>query len=178
MGFQGTLGNLAAGFMLMVFRPFKVGDTVKIDGELGVVTEIELFSTFIDTFDNRRLIFANGKVFGNKIENLTFHKNRRVDVNVGVTYDADIDETRRVLTEAVDRVAGRLDDPAPAVVLLDMGDSSINWVVRCWAPTADFWTVKQALTREMKYALDQAGLEIPYPQMDVHVNRKAQAPTS
>ena len=173
MGFRGTLGNLAAGFMLMVFRPFKVGDAVKIDGELGKVAEIELFSTFIDTFDNRRIILANANVFGSKIENLTFHKTRRVDVNVGVSYEADLDETRRVLVEAVTRCPGRLDDPEPAVALLDMGDSAINWVVRCWSPTDDFWTVREALTREVKYALDNAGLEIPYPQMDVHFNRKA-----
>lgn len=172
MGFQNTLGSLAAGVLLMVFRYYKVGDTVKLDGELAKVTEIELFTTLLDTFDNRRIILPNGKIFGNKIENLTFHPKRRVDVNVGVSYDADIDKTREVLREAALEVEGRLDEPEFAVVLLDLGDSSVNWVVRVWVNTPDLWTVKDRLTRLVKIKLDEAGLEIPYPQMDVHVNRK------
>lgn len=172
LGFQGTLSSLAAGVLLMVFRPYKVGDVVKLGGELGKVSEIELFTTLLDTFDNRRIILPNGSVFGNTIENLTFHPTRRVDVNVGVGYDADLDQTREVLTEAAREVEGRLDEPEFAVALLELGDSSVNWAVRVWTHTEDFWTVKDALTRLVKIKLDQAGLEIPYPQMDVHVNRK------
>ena len=172
LGFQGTLGSLAAGVLLMAFRPYKVGDVVKLDGELGKVAEIELFTTLIDTFDNRRIILPNANVFGNKIENLSFHPIRRAEVLVGTSYDADIDETRKVLKQAVDKVPGRLDEPEPAVALLELGDSSVNWAVRAWANSADLLTVKDALTREVKVHLDQAGIEIPYPQMDLHMDRK------
>lgn len=173
LGFQGTLGSLAAGVLLMVFRPYKVGDTVKLDGELAKVAEIELFTTLLDTFDNRRIILPNGSVFGNKIENITFHPTRRVDVNVGVSYDADLDQTREVLKQAALEVEGRLDEPEFAVMLLDLGDSSVNWVVRVWTKGEDFWAVKDALTRLVKIKLDEAGLEIPFPQMDVHMDNKS-----
>ena len=169
LAFQGTLGNFASGMMLLMFRPFHVGDVVKVDGITGKVNEIELFSTTIDTFDNRRLIIPNGSVFGNTIENITFHPHRRADVAVGVTYAADIDGTREVLTQAAQNVLGALDDPEPSIVLLDLGDSCVNWSVRVWAKSDEFMAVKQAATRAVKLALEEANIEIPFPQMSVHV---------
>ena len=172
LAFQGTLGNFASGMMLLMFRPFQVGDVVKLDGITGRVNEIELFTTTIDTFDNRRLIIPNGSVFGNTIENISFHPHRRADVAVGVTYSADIDRTQEVLTQAARNVPGALNDPEPSIVLLDLGDSCVNWSVRVWAKSDEFTTVKQAATRAVKLALDKANIEIPFPQMDVRVTNE------
>ncbi|MFP6610929.1 MAG: mechanosensitive ion channel domain-containing protein [Pirellulales bacterium] len=173
LAFQGTLGNFAAGIMLLMFRPFKVGDIVNVAGQTGKVDEVELFTTTIDTPDNRRIIIPNGSVFGSVIENISHHSTRRVDVAVGSDYSADLDETRDILTRVATNVSGRLDDPEPAVVLLELGGSSIDWSVRVWCNSADFWGVKQALTRDVKNALDQAGIGIPFPQMDVHMDQTA-----
>ncbi|MFG0330842.1 MAG: mechanosensitive ion channel family protein [Phycisphaerales bacterium] len=171
LAMQGTLGNFSAGVMLLIFRPFKVGQYVTIAGESGTIYEIELFSTTLDTPDNRRLIIPNGSVYGQKIENITYHPRRRADIDVGVEYAADIDQTRAVLEAAANSVEGRLDDPAPQVVLNGLGDSSVNWTVRVWAPTPDFLAVKQATVRAVKIALDDAGIGIPFPQLDVHLDR-------
>lgn len=171
LSLQGTLSNFAAGAMLLVFRPFKVGDVVNLDGTVGVVDEISVFTTMVDTFDNRRIILPNGEVFGSKIENITFHHVRRVDVSVGCDYSADLDKTRATLQAAVDATEGRLDDPEPAIVLDGLGASSVDWIVRVWAPTSDFLAVKQSLTRAVKNELDAAGIGIPFPQMEVHVQK-------
>jgi small conductance mechanosensitive channel len=169
LAFQGTLSNFAAGAMLLIFRPYKVADFVNIAGHLGRVAEIELFTTSIDTTDNRRIIIPNSSIFGAVIENITHNRNRRVEVLVGVSYSADIDETRRVLEEAAQATAGSLFDPPLEVILTDLASSSVNWSVRVWCRTPDYIKVKQALIREIKIHLDRAGLEIPYPQMDLHV---------
>jgi small conductance mechanosensitive channel len=173
LAFQGTLGNFASGIMLLMFRPFQVGDVVTLDGVTGKVDEIELFTTTLDTFDNRRFIIPNGSVFGSTIENISFHDQRRVEVSVGVTYSADIDHTRQILLDAARQVPGMLPDPEPAVVLTGLGDSSVNWSVRVWARSEDFLSVQQATIRAVKLALDEAGLEIPFPQMDVNVSGMA-----
>ena len=170
LALQGTLGNIASGVMLLIFRPFKVDDIVTVAGETGKVSEIDLFTTVMDTPDNRRIIIPNGAIFGSTIMNITHHDTRRVDVAVGVEYSADIEKTRQVLEQAATALEGKLDDPPPAVVLGDLGDSSVNWQVRVWANTSDYWPMKQALTQAVKAALDNAGIGIPFPQMDVHVD--------
>ncbi len=169
LAFQGSLGNLASGVMLLIFRPFKVGDVVQVNGITAKVEQIELFSTIVDTPDNRRIIIPNGAVFGNTIENISFHAKRRVDVAVGVDYSADIDQTREVLMSA----AKALNDDAqgdPAVVLTGLGGSSVDWTVRVWVASSEFWPTKDKLTREVKVRLDEAGIGIPFPQMDVHID--------
>jgi len=171
LAFQGTLSNFASGIMLLMFRPFQVGDVITVDGRTGKVDEIELFTTTLDTFDNRRFVIPNSSVFGATIENVSYHPQRRADVAVGVAYSADIDQTREVLTRAARNVPGVLDDPEPAIILVDLGDSCVNWSVRVWVKSDDFLTVKQAAIRAVKLALDEAGIEIPYPQMDVHITR-------
>ncbi|RMH25956.1 MAG: mechanosensitive ion channel family protein [Planctomycetota bacterium] len=173
LAFQGTLSNFAAGVMLLIFRPFKVGDAVNIGGVTGIVDEIAIFTTSIDTFDNRRYIVPNSNIFGAVIENITFHEKRRVDVSVGTDYGADLQKTREVLEAAARGVAGRLPNEDVTVWLDSLGDSSINWQVRVWAPTSEFGAVKQALTRDVKDALDAAGIGIPFPQMDVHLDKPA-----
>ena len=171
LAFQGTLSNFAAGAMLLLFRPYKVGDVVNVAGNLGKVFEIELFTTAIDTFDNRRFIIPNSSIFGAVIENITHHPVRRVDVAVGTSYAADIDGTRKVLEQAISIVDQRVADPEPAAVLTGLGPSSVDWSVRVWARSEDFGDAKQALIRAVKMELDRAGIEIPYPQMDVHLDR-------
>jgi small conductance mechanosensitive channel len=171
LAFQGTLSNFAAGIMLLVFRPYKVGDVVTVSGTTGKVDEVELFTTTLDTPDNRRFIIPNSSIFGSTIENITFHPKRRVDVVVGVSYSADIDKTREVLTAAANAIDKTLDDPEKVIMLTGLGASSVDWVVRVWANTGDFWAVKEDLTRAIKMHLDQAGISIPFPQMDIHLNK-------
>lgn len=170
MAMQGTLSNFAAGVMLLVFRPFKVGDVVSVAGQTGKVNEIELFTTTLDTPDNRRLILPNSNVFGAVIENISFHERRRADVNVGVDYSADIDQTRSVLLKAAMGVEGRLEQEEPQIVLTGLGGSSVDWQVRVWCHRDNFWPVKDTTTRAIKVALDEAGIGIPFPQMDVHLD--------
>lgn len=170
LAFQGSLGNMAAGVMLLVFRPFKVGDYVIVAGTAGTVDEVELFTTTLNTPDNRRIMVPNGSIFGNTIENVSFHPKRRVDVSVGTEYAADLDKTREVLMNAARSVPKRDESQDPIVYLSELGGSSINWAVRIWAPSPDFWAVKEEATRRIKMALDEAGIGIPFPQMDVHID--------
>lgn len=169
LAFQGTLSNFASGVMLLVFRPFKVGDVVNVAGLQGSVVEIEMFTTVIDTPDKRRFIVPNGSIFGSTIENVTHHPVRRFQVDVGVDYPADIDETRAVLTKAVESVETIVADPAPAVVLTGLGASSVDWTVRGWATNDDYWGAKEALTRAVKIELDKAGIGIPYLTVDLNL---------
>jgi len=170
MAMSGMLGNIASGVMLLLFRPFKVGDTVDAAGIKGKVFEIGLFTTQFDTFDNRRIIVPNNEIFGGNIENITHHATRRVDVAVGTEYSADIDKTREVLMAAAKGTQNTLSDPEHVVYLSELGGSSINWAVRVWVNSGDFWAVKEQLTRNVKYALDEADIGIPFPQMDIHID--------
>jgi len=171
LALQGTLSSFAAGIMLLVFRPFKVGDSIRTAGASGTVDEISLFTTSLDTFDKRRVIIPNSAVVGANIENVSHHSRRRADVAVGTDYGADIDRTRTVLEEAVSGVSGALSDPAPQVVLAGLGGSSVEWEVRVWASSSELSAVKQATIRAVKLALDGAGIGIPFPQMDVHMDK-------
>ncbi|MFN3199649.1 MAG: mechanosensitive ion channel family protein [Bradymonadia bacterium] len=173
LAFQGTLSNLASGVMLLVFRPFKVGDVVTAGGVTGKVTTLGLMVTEIDTPDNRRFIVPNKNIFGGNIENVSYHDTRRVAVDVGVDYDAPTGRTREVLQSVVDGLGGDiLSEPAPAVVLASLGDSAVNWTVRVWVPSGEFFPMTERLNESIKTALDEAGIGIPYPQMDVHVDGK------
>ena len=178
MAFHGSLGNIAAGIMLLIFRPFKVGDSVSVAGNKGKVYEIDIFVTTLDTPDNRRLIIPNGSIFGSTIENVSYHKTRRVAVEVGTDYAADLDETRQVLLDAANSIENTLADPGAAVVLSELGDSSIEWSVRVWVNAENFWSVKDALTRAIKISLDEAKIDIPYPQMNVHMAKSSAASVS
>ena len=170
LAFQGTLSNFAAGAMLLIFRPYKVGDTVNVANYTGKVAEIELFTTAIDTSDNRRIIVPNSSIFGAVIENITYHAVRRADVAVGTAYSADLDQTRAVLDRAVRSVALVVPAPAPEVILTDLGASSVNWQVRGWAKRESFGDAKQAIIRAVKMELDAARISIPFPQLDLHLD--------
>lgn len=174
LAFQGTLGNFAAGVLMIVFRPFKVGDVVSVAGVAGKVNEIDLFTTTLDTPDNRRLIIPNGSISSGTIENMSFHPHRRVEVVVGVDYDADLNMTRQALQTAVDTFAGETiqgEDRGNAVILASLGDSAVEWKVRVWVASADYWRLMELVTSQIKQQLDAVGIGIPYPQMDIHLNR-------
>lgn len=170
LALQGSLANFAAGVMLVIFRPFRVGDVIRAAGETGKVDRLGLFTTTLDTPDNRRLTIPNSAIFGGNIENLSHHSTRRVAVPVGCSYAADLDLTRQVLEAAIREVPTRLPDAEHQVFLSGLGASSVDWEVRIWCKAPDFWTCRQETIVAVKTALDRAQIAIPFPQMDVHVD--------
>jgi small conductance mechanosensitive channel len=171
LAFQGTLSNFSAGVLILTFKPFEVGDLVEAAGETGKVEEVGLFTVTLLTLDNKKIIVPNSGVTGNNITNITAMDTRRVDVNVGTEYSADLDQTRDVLEKVVAEVKGSLEEPAPQVFLAELGDSCIAWQLRVWCKTENYWDVWQRLTRDAKVALDDAEIGIPFPQMDVHMDK-------
>jgi len=173
LAFQGTLSNFSAGVMLLTFRPFKIGDLVQLSGQLGTVAEIGLFTTALDTLDHRRIIIPNGAVISTTIENLTHNDKRRVDIKVGVSYSEDLDKVREVLEAVAKGVPGRHAEAGHQVILLELGGSSVDWQVRVWCETDAYWDVWDATVNAVKQGLDKAGISIPFPQMDVHLDKSA-----
>lgn len=168
LALQSSLQNFAAGVMLIVFRPFKAGDYVEAGGTAGVVESISIFSSILRTGDNKEVIVPNGKIYGDLIINYSKRETRRIDMVFGVSYDDDIKKVKELLTKIVAADERVLADPAPVVALSELADSSVNFVVRPWVNTGDYWAVKWALTEEVKLQFDAADISIPYPQMDVH----------
>ncbi len=165
---QGSLGNLAAGVMLLIFRPFKIGDYVDIAGTAGTVKDLELFVTTLTTPDNVRVIVPNGGVFGSVIRNFSAEDVRRVDMVFGISYGSSIDKAVQVMKgviEADDRV---LKEPQLLIAVSELADSSVNFTVRPWVKKEDYWAVKFELTERIKKAFDAEGIEIPFPQVTVH----------
>jgi len=165
---QDTLGNFAAGGMILFYRPYDVDDFVEVAGTIGLVKKMTLVSTTINTFDNQTLIIPNSKIWGDVIKNVTAQKTRRVDLEFGVSYSDDLEKTERVLREIVESHEKVLTDPAPNIRLHTLGDSSVNFVVRPWTKTPDYWEVYWDITREVKMRFDREGISIPFPQRDVH----------
>ncbi len=178
LALQGSLTNLAAGVMLLLLRPFKVGDVIQIGSLMGTVYEIELFNLKLNGPDFRRIILPNSQVFGSVIENYTHNPRRRADVMVGIAYAADTVRTREVLMKAVTSVAGLLSDPPPEVVLMELGTSSVNWRVSGWCIPTDWAKQRQAITEAVKRHLDAAGISIPFPQMEVRLLGNPQSPAN
>lgn len=166
--FQESLSNLAAGMMIGVNEPFKVGDYVNAGGIEGTVLDLNMMATTMATADNKKVVVPNKLVWGSAITNFTALDKRRVDLGVGIAYGADIGEAKRVVLEAVKAVPNVLADVEPTVEVVEMGDSSVNLVVRPWCAPADYWGVFFAGNQAVKEALDAADIEIPFPQMDVH----------
>ena len=174
LAFQGTLSNFSAGVMLLVFRPFKVGDVITAAGITAKVNEIDLFATTFNTPDNRRIIVPNSMISGGIIENVSHHQERRIDVTVGVDYSADIDTTRANLLAAAQTLKGIIEGEGRGIqiYLTELADSSVNWVIRVWVPSADYASLREELLRAVKLQLDDAGIGIPFPQMDVHIQNQ------
>ncbi|MHC4474774.1 MAG: mechanosensitive ion channel family protein [Planctomycetota bacterium] len=169
LALQGSLANFASGFLMIVFRPFKVGDLVEAAGVLGTVEEIQIFNTIVNTPDNVRVIIPNGNITGANIKNYTANGTRRVDLVVGVSYEDDLRRAKEVIEQVLGGNERILKDPAPTVAVSELGDSSVNFVVRPWVKPTNYWDVYFGITAKIKIALDENGISIPYPQRDVHI---------
>ena len=163
LALQGSLANFAGGVLIMIFRPFKIGDLIEAQGEVGVVKEIEIFTTRLIGRSNKEVILPNGALSNGNIVNYSTEGTRRVDLTFGVGYDSDIKKTKEVLMNVISAHPKVINDPAPTVNVLELADSSINFTVRPWCKTEDYWTVYFDVTEQTKEALDTAGIEIPYP---------------
>ena len=169
LALKDSLANFSAGVMLILFRPFKVGDAISAVGETGVVEEITIFNTVLNTFDNQRKIIPNGIISSGTITNITANDTRRVDMVFGISYDDDIKAAEKILRDSVNNEPKVLSDPKPTIAVSELADSSVNFVVRPWVQTSDYWDVKFSLTEKIKLAFDKAGISIPFPQQDVHL---------
>ncbi|MDX1403586.1 MAG: mechanosensitive ion channel family protein [Woeseiaceae bacterium] len=171
---QDTLSNFASGIMILLYRPFDVGDVVEAGGVSGKVSHMSLVNTTFMTFDNQRLIVPNNAIWGAVITNLTAQTTRRVDLMVGISYSEDIEKAERVLREVVTSHEAVLDDPEPMIKMHELADSSVNYIVRPWVKTEDYWDTYWDLTRAIKKRFDEEGISIPFPQRDVHVVEQRQ----
>ncbi len=169
LALQGTLSNFASGTMLLLFRPFRPGDYVEVAGQAGTVAEISIFTTVLNTPDNVEVTIPNSAVYGETIKNYSANENRRVDMVMGVSYTDDIQVAIDTITRVVTNDKRVLADPALTVAVSNLGDSSVDIVVRPWCKGSDYWGLKFDLTRELKQELESAGCSIPFPQRDVHV---------
>jgi small conductance mechanosensitive channel len=171
MALQRSLGNIASGVMLVIFKPFKVGDYVELGGTSGTVVELQMFSTILLTPDNVRVVVPNGNITGAAISNYSAESRRRIDLVIGCGYNDDLKAVRSFLEETVATDTRILRDPAPVVAVAELGDSSVNFIVRPWVPSADYWAVKFDLTEQIKLGFDERGFTIPYPSQDVFLHR-------
>lgn len=165
---QGTLSNIAAGVMLLFFRPFKVGQFVDVGGTAGTVKGIGLFTTNMDTGDNVHIIVPNSNIWGASIKNFSHNKTRRVDLLIGIGYGDDIDKAMKVILKTIKANKLALDDPAPVVAVGELGGSSVDLIVRAWCKNGDYWAVRWNLIKAIKENFDKEGIEIPYPQTVIH----------
>ena len=169
LALQGSLANFAAGFLMIIFRPFKVGDFIEGAGVAGVVEAIQIFTTTLKTGDNKTIIIPNAKLAGDNITNYSAKETRRVDMTVGVAYDANLSKVKNVLIDIIGKESRIHSDPAPQVAVAELADSSVNFVVRVWTNTADYWGVKFDITETIKNRFDEEGIGIPFPQRDIHI---------
>ena len=173
LALQGTLQNLASGVMLIIFRPFKDGDFVEAGGVSGVVEEIGIFSITMRTGDNREIIIPNGAVYGGTITNNSRRATRRVDMVFGIGYDDELLQAKEIINRILSEDSRVLADPAPTVAVGELADSSVNFNVRPWCATADYWGVYGDIHEKIKLTFDAEGISIPYPQMDIHQDKAA-----
>jgi small conductance mechanosensitive channel len=169
LALQGSLSNFASGVLIIIFRPYKVGDWIEGAGVAGSVVSVQILTTILKTGDNKQIVVPNSKIMGDIITNYSANDTRRVDMVIGVSYDDDLDKTRSVLEELIAAEERILDDPAPTIAVSELGDSSVNFVVRPWVNTADYWGVMFDLTEAIKKRFDKEGISFPFPQQDVHL---------
>jgi small conductance mechanosensitive channel len=169
LALQSSLANFASGVMLILFKPFKKGDYVEVAGTAGSVDNISIFTTTLKTPDNKVVIIPNGGITSGNIINYSAASKRRLDLVVGVGYEADLKQTKEVLNKVLSEESRILKDPEPTVAVSELGDSAVNLVVRPWVKTEDYWPVNFTLTENIKLALDEANISIPYPQRDIHI---------
>ena len=172
LALQGSLSNFASGVLIIVLRPFKSGDFIDAAGQMGTVDRIELFHTYLMTPDNRIIIAPNSAVMNGSIVNFSREKTRRLDLVIGISYDADIRLAKNIMKEIVSRDERILKDPACLIAVSELADSSVNFNLRPWVAAGDYWAVKADLLEKIKYTFDERGVGIPYPQMDVHLHKQ------
>lgn len=172
LAWQGTLSDIAAGIMILIMRPFKIGDAVEVAGTSGVIDEIGLVLTRMHTFDNIAIYMPNSDIWGSKIMNYTTNDIRRLDMVFGFGYDDNIDQAMQIAKEVIEADERVLDDPAPLIAVSELADSSVNIIVRPWTAKEDYWPLKYEITKRIKERYDEAGISIPYPQRDVHLFRE------
>lgn len=170
LALKDSLSNFAAGVMIIIFRPFKIGDFVTAGGAAGVIDEIGLFATLMHTGDNQRIIVPNSGILGGNITNTSALPTRRIDLVIGIGYDDNIGQARDIIMSILEANDLILKDPAPGVAVAELGDSCVNLNVRPWVNSADYWGVRAELLEGIKVKLDEAGISIPYPQQDVHMH--------
>jgi len=171
MALQGTLANFASGVMILLFRPFTTGDVVEAAGVKGKVVDIAIFSTTINTPDNVRITVPNGQLYGGIIKNFNGYDTRRVDMVMGIGYGSDIDKAMAILAELCAKDSRILKDPEVTIAVAELADSSVNIIVRPWTSSADYWGVFFDMQKNTKQAFDAAGIDIPFPQTVVHLNK-------
>jgi small conductance mechanosensitive channel len=169
LALQGSLANFAAGFLMVVFRPFKKGDYVEAGGTAGVVDEIQVFTTVLNTPDNCRVVVPNAKIMSDNITNYSARETRRIDLVFGVGYNDDIQKVKSVLKRIAEADARVLADPAPQIMVGELADSSVNFIMRVWVKSADYWPFRFDTIEKVKLTFDQEGISIPFPQRDVHL---------
>ncbi len=169
LALQGSLSNFASGVLIIIFRPYKVGDFIEGAGIAGVVVDVQILTTVLKTGDNKQIIVPNSQIMGGIITNYSANDTRRVDMVVGVSYEDDLDKVRSTIEELIAAEDRILDDPAPTIAVSELADSSVNFVVRPWVKTADYWGVMFDLTEAIKKRFDQDGISFPFPQQDVHL---------
>ena len=174
LALQGSLANIGAAVLIIVFRPFKVGDFIEAAGAAGTVKDVNLFSTILTPADNRTIIVPNSAIIGGNIVNFSHQKERRVDLTFGIGYDDDLKLAKETLMELMQADERILKEPAPFVAVSALADSSVNLVCRAWVETANYWSVFFSMTEQVKLTFDERGISIPYPQMDVHHPSQAQ----
>ena len=166
---QGSLANFAGGVLILIFKPFKVGDTIEAQGFLGAVDEISILYTIVNTFDNRRIVIPNGSLSNATLVNVSIYENRRCDMTFGIGYDDDIDKGKSILKRLMEEDERSLTDPAPRICVGGLGDSSVDLMFRVWVPTDDLWPYYWDMQEKVKKAFDAEGITIPFPQRDVHM---------
>jgi len=171
LSLQSSLSNFASGVMLIIFRPFTKGDFVEAGGATGVIDNISIFTTTMTTPDNKEIIVPNGAILSNNITNFSARPTRRVDMVFGISYDDDIRKAKQLLEEIIAADSRVLAEPAPVIALGELADSSVNFLVRPWAKSEDYWKLLWDTTETVKLKFDEAGISIPYPQMDVHMDK-------
>jgi small conductance mechanosensitive channel len=169
LALQGTLSNVAAGVMILIFRPFKIGDYVETGGKAGTVKAVTLFITELATLDNVQIILPNGQVWGSSVVNYSFHDTRRVDLALGISYQDNIGMAIEAINQTIAADQRVLKDPEPMVAVSDLAESSVKFVIRIWCQAADYWPLKFDMTRALKEKMDSEGISIPYPQRTVHM---------
>lgn len=173
LALQGSLANFAAGVLILIFRPFKIDDAISAAGSVGKVVHIGIFTTTLHSPDNQKIIIPNAAVTGGTITNINANETRRVDLTAGIGYESDIAKAKEILEKILADHPKVLEDPAPTVAVSELADSSVNFVVRPWVKSPDYWDVRFEVTRAIKEEFDKAGISIPFPQRDVHMYQVA-----